>query len=80
MDKHNAVIVKVLDDLVDRAKLHKDMHGKILESHDECDGLLKAYHQALDTVIYLKKALMERNSTCKEKVVHLFPPPHHPAA
>ncbi len=80
MHELNAVIVKVLDDLLDRAKLHKDRHGKVLESHDDCDGLLKAYHQALDTVIYLKKALMERNPTCKEKVVHLFPPPNHPAA
>jgi len=79
MEKQNAVIVKVLDDLLEHAKDHKNQHGKVLESYDDCDGLFKAYHQALDTVIYLKKALMERHPTCRENVVHLFPP-HHPAA
>ena len=49
-----AVIVKVLDDLVDRAKAGKARHGSVLRSHDDCDGLLNAYVQALDMVIYLK--------------------------
>jgi hypothetical protein len=79
MQKQNAVIVKVLDDLLEHAKDHKNTHGKVLESYDAGDGLLKAYHQALDTVIYLKKALMERHPACKENVVHLFPP-QYPAA
>jgi hypothetical protein len=74
MKKQNAVVVKVLDDLLELAKVQKDLNGKLLESHDNGDGLLKAYHQALNTVIYLKKELMERHSTSTDKVIHLFPP------
>jgi hypothetical protein len=71
----NAVIVKVLDDLLDRAKAEKNKHGSVLRSHDGCDGLFNAYTQALDMVIYLKKEIMERESEDKNiKVVPLFPP------
>ncbi len=69
-----AVIVKVLDDLVDRAKAGKARHGSVLQSHDDCDGLINAYAQALDMVIYLKKEIMERDIQNNKKVVPLFPP------
>lgn len=70
-----AVIVKVLDDLLDRANAGKAKHGSVLRPHDGSDGLLSAYQQALDMVIYLRKEIMERESKDKNnKVVPLFPP------
>ena len=70
-----AVIVKVLDDLVDRAQAGKTKHGSVLRSHDGSDGLLNAYTQALDMVIYLRKEIMEREShNINNKVIPLFPP------
>ena len=69
------VIVKVLDDLVDRAQVGKTRHGSVLRAHDGSDGLLNAYTQALDMVIYLRKEIMEREShKINNKVVPLFPP------
>ena len=71
----NALIVKVLDDLVDRAQVGKTRHGSVLRIHDGSDGLLNAYTQALDMVIYLRKEIMERELKDKNnKVVPLFPP------
>ena len=79
-EDQKAVIVKVLDDLLNRAKAGKSKHGSILRSHDGSDGLLNAYIQALDMVIYLRKEIMERESKEKNnKVIALFPP-QFPAA
>ena len=75
-----AVIVKVLDDLLDRANVGKTKHGSVLRSHDGSDGLVNAYIQALDMVIYMRHEIMERESKDKNnKVISLFPP-QFPAA
>jgi len=74
MEKQKAVIVGVLDDLLELAKIQKDQNGKILEYHDNDDGLRQAYHHALNTAIYLKKELMQRQSLDADKVIYLFPP------
>ena len=68
----NTIIVRVLDDLLAHAK-----NGNGNQSSD--DGLLCAYHQALDMAIHLKKELMERDSCGTNRVIQLFPP-HYPAA
>ena len=59
------VVIKVLDDLLDRAQVGKTRHGSVLRSYDGSDGLLNAYTQALDMVIYLRKEIMERESKGK---------------
>jgi hypothetical protein len=52
----------------------------VLRSHDGSDGLLNAYIQALDMVIYMRHEIMERESKDKNnKVISLFPP-QFPAA
>ena len=50
-------------DLVDRANVGKQKYGTFLETHNGRDALMDAYQEALDLVMYLKQALMERDNT-----------------
>jgi hypothetical protein len=47
-------------DLDDRNELGKLQYGKELVSDDKRDFLIEAYQEALDMVIYLKGALLQR--------------------
>ena len=49
-------------DLDDRNELGKLQYGKELVSDDKRDFLIEAYQEALDMVIYLKGALLQRGS------------------
>ena len=52
----------VKQDLDDRNELGKLQYGKELVSDDKRDFLIEAYQEALDMVIYLKGALLQRGS------------------
>jgi len=55
------VILKVLNDLAERAKYGKEQYGTYLMTHNGRDALVDAYHEALDLVMYLAQAIMEKS-------------------
>lgn len=48
-------------DLDARNQLGHESYGRTMEPHDGRDSLREAYEEALDLVMYLKKALVERD-------------------
>lgn len=50
----------VIVDLQQRRQYGVQKYGTELESHNGRDALLDAYQEALDLVMYLRQALMER--------------------
>ena len=55
------VLPKVVQDLMDRAEADKRKYGTPPQTHDGRDALWDAYQEALDLVMYLRQALMERD-------------------
>ena len=53
------VFAEVKKDLDARNDLGHQLYGKTMQPHDGRNSLLDAYEEALDLVVYLKKALME---------------------
>lgn len=53
----------VKEDLDDRNTLGRMQYGKELLPDDKRDFLIEAYQEALDLVIYLKGALLQRTKT-----------------
>lgn len=54
------VLLHVAQDLQDRAVMGKKKYGTYLQSNNGRDALMDAYQEALDLVMYLKQALIER--------------------
>lgn len=52
---------EVKKDLDERNQLGYQSYGGPMEPHDGRDALVEAYQEALDLVMYLKKAIVERN-------------------
>ncbi len=55
------VLWDVADDLVERAKFGIKKYDKMLKTDNGRDALIDAYNQALDLVMYLKQAIIERD-------------------
>ncbi len=51
----------VLESLIDRAEIGKRKYGTYLETHNGRDALIDAFQEALDLVMYLGQAVMERD-------------------
>jgi hypothetical protein len=49
-------------DLEERDRVGWDQHHRPLLAHDGRDSLREAYEEALDMVVYLRKALAERGA------------------
>lgn len=49
----------VIEDINERVEVGKRTYGKYLKPFDGTVGLLEAYEEALDLVIYLRHALTE---------------------
>ena len=61
-DKGKEVVYdKVFEDIKERAEFGKKKYGTYLETHNGRDALMDAYEEALDLVVYLKQAIMERD-------------------
>ena len=58
---HEIVVGYVLRDILDRAKMGKQKYGTYLMSHNGRDPLLDCYQEALDLVMYLRQAILERD-------------------
>jgi len=56
------VLPLVIEDLQSRAEHGKLQYGTYLQTHNGRDALLDAYQEALDLVMYLKQALLERGT------------------
>jgi hypothetical protein len=64
--QHNGgvvVIDYVVADLWERAEEGKERYGTLLETHNGRDALWDAYQEALDLVMYLRQALLERENS-----------------
>lgn len=60
--KH-VVLNAVIEDFYDRAEAGKLRYGTYLETFNGRDALKDALDEAMDLVMYLKQALMERDSS-----------------
>lgn len=56
------VLHRVMEDLEARAEKGKARYGTYLKTHNGRDALVDAYQEALDLVMYLAQAIMERES------------------
>lgn len=56
----DVVIDHVLSDLRERAETGRQKYGTYLETHNGRDALWDAYQEALDLVMYLRQAILER--------------------
>ena len=56
------VLEHVLADLRERAEVGKLKYGTYLMAGNGRDALLDAYQEALDLVMYLRQAIVERNT------------------
>lgn len=61
------VVDAVLADIRERAEVGKERYGHYLESHNGRDALWDAYQEAVDLVMYLKQAIIERGAAAKER-------------
>lgn len=57
------VLPYVIDDLAKRAQMGKDKYGTYLMTNNGRDALIDAYQEALDLVMYLRQAILEREKT-----------------
>ena len=55
-----AVLPYVIRDLQDRAEEGKKKYGTMLQTENGRDGLMDAYQEALDLVMYLRQTILER--------------------
>jgi hypothetical protein len=52
----------VLADIEDRIKFGRAKHGTYLQSFNGRDALFDAYQEAIDLVMYLRQAILERDA------------------
>lgn len=55
----------VIEDMKKRDEVGRERYGKPLFAFDGRDTLQDAYEEALDQAVYLKKAIMERDTSPK---------------
>ena len=55
------VLTKVLSDIQSRAEFGKAKYGTYLRTNNGRDALMDAYQEAIDLVMYLGQAIMERD-------------------
>lgn len=55
------VVDRVLDDIRERAEVGKDRYGTYLQTNNGRDALWDAYQEAIDLVMYLRQAILERD-------------------
>ena len=58
----------VIDDIMNKADRGKQKYGTYLQSNNGRDALLDAYEEAIDLVMYLKQALVERENVSPEYI------------
>ena len=58
------VLDEVIEDLKHRSDFGIKKYGTPLMSHNGRDALMDAYQEALDLVVYLRQAIMEREGRC----------------
>ena len=56
------VLDYVLRDVLDRASAGKNRYGMCLQTNNGRDALMDAYQEAIDLVMYLRQAILERNA------------------
>jgi len=54
------VLNSVLEDIKARAEMGRDKYGTYLRTYNGRDALWDSYQEAIDLVMYLRQALMER--------------------
>ncbi len=55
------VVAFVWRDIEARSDMGQEKHGTLLRTFNGRDALMDAYQEAIDCVLYLKQALMERD-------------------
>jgi len=55
------VLTHVLADIIARAEAGRSKYGTYLQTNNGRDALLDAYQEAIDLVMYLRQALLERD-------------------
>lgn len=58
----DTVLNNVLFDLIDRANVGRQKYGTLLQTNNGRDALMDAYQEALDLVMYLRQAILERDN------------------
>lgn len=62
--KGNQIVVdQVLADIRERAEAGKQKYGTYLETNNGRDPLWDAYQEAIDLVMYLRQALLEKEAS-----------------
>jgi hypothetical protein len=61
-DGKDIVVDVVLADIRERAETGKRKYGKYLETNNGRDALWDAYQEAIDLVMYLRQAILEKES------------------
>ena len=64
------VLPYVIQDLQDRAIEGKKKYGTMLETENGRDVLMDAYQEALDLVMYLRQAILEREGEDGQVLQH----------
>lgn len=59
-NSHPAIWDLVIEDMRNRDKLGENRYGTRLQAFNGRDPLIDAYQEALDLVVYLKQAIVER--------------------
>ncbi len=52
----------VIEDMRDRDTVGRERYGTPLQPHNGRDALVDAYQEALDLVVYLRQAILERDA------------------
>jgi hypothetical protein len=58
---HEVVVNHVLADITERADAGKNKYGTYLQTNNGRDPLWDAYQEAIDLVMYLRQAILERS-------------------
>lgn len=58
---HDTVVNHVLFDILERANAGKERYGTYLQTNNGRDALMDAYQEAIDLVMYLRQAILERD-------------------
>lgn len=53
----------VISAIKDRVQLGRERYGTVLKTHNGRDALVDAFEEALDLVMYLAQAILERGET-----------------
>jgi len=62
------VLPSVIMDLTDRVEYGKKEYGEPLKTFNSRDALWDAYQEALDLVMYLRQAILEKENEVKKKI------------